>query len=107
MVAPVIWIAFGLIAEVILIGWCAWYLTGREETARLAGTELRFTRRVSWFPIAVGIVIVAVALAASVDLGDWVVLIPAICVGLLTGAPGAWNMYQLRRAADGRSAVDR
>jgi len=107
MVAPVIWIAFGLIAVMILIGWCAWYLTQREEAARLAGTELRFIRRLSWFPIAVGVALLAVALAASVDLGDWVVLIPAIFVGLLTAAPGAMNLYKLRRAANGRSAVDR
>lgn len=107
MVASVIWAAFGLIAGMILIGWCAWYLTRRWEAARLAGAELRFTRRISWFPVLVGVVILAVGLVASVDLGDWVVLIPVTCAGVLVVAPGAWNLYQLRRAADERSAVDR
>ena len=104
---PVIWIAFGLIAGMILVGWCAWYLTGRGEAARLAGTELRFTRRISWFPIVVGIVILAIGVTASVDLGDWLVLIPVTCAGVFAGAPGAMNLYMLKRAADRRGAAHR
>jgi len=102
MVASVIWIAFGLIAGMILVDWCAWYLTRRLQAARLAGTEQRFAYRISWFPIAAGVVIFAVGLAASVALGDWLVLIAVTWAAVLVAAPGAINLFRLsarRRSA--------
>lgn len=96
-----IWAALTLIAGMIGVSVLAWYFTRRLESSRRAGTELGFTRRAAWIPIVVGAVIIAEGLAAFVITDDWAVLVPTVCVGLLTGALGVRAMRLARRGSDG------
>lgn len=96
-----LWAALAMVTAMIGVSASAWYFTGRLESARRAGTQVRFARRAAWIPVAAGAVTIAEGVAAFVITGDWVVLPPTACLGLLTGAIGVRVLSRLRRASGG------
>ena len=92
-----IWAALVLVMGMAGVSVFAWYMTRRMESARQAGTEVRFARRASWIPIAVGVVIIAEGVTAAVITKGWLVLLPVTCVGLLTVILGVQALRRLQR----------